>query len=543
VTDGGRFAAARFAGKYGFASTPASGPPWYLTATESFDVVTPTITGASLGVAETVAVYAVGDGTYLVAVPVVATESQAVAWAWCTGEDDSYVGATVDRAQATPIAIASLDTATSTWSILDGGSPVGLEYLQFAPGNELSVLTYIDGALPAGALTTLATVLVTPGHAAIVSAGAAPPGSDFRYVDLTGLDFTGVDLSGADFTGAILTATRFAGATLTGATFVGATLQGTDFSGAALSDATFAGTEMRAVIWGKTGANAPGASFDDCIMTACRLSGSPSTPGTLAGATFAGADLSRGELANLDLSSTTFYGANLTGATLSFSDLTQSKLGASDQVTPAVLSFSVMQNVTLDQADLYGVDCSGATINGAGTTMNEAASVELANFSNAYLEGISLAQTSLQGVVFDGACLVNVDFTGAQLDAPAGGGVAASLVSCCLQGANFTGATLTGTNLANAAIAPAAGTLQTRYCTAQGPMPPAPSTEPLSYEPTTALDATTLTASTICPNGATYAANLAHGVALADMLQAPGAPTGWLAPACLVPGPAAAPSA
>jgi uncharacterized protein YjbI with pentapeptide repeats len=259
------------------------------------------------------------------------------------------------------------------------------------------------------------------------------------------------------------------------------------------------------------------------------------------GATFAGADLCLADLSYATLVDATLNGANLTGATLSFSDLTSAQAGGSDASPPAILSYAVLQNVTLDQADLFGADCSSATINGAATTLFSALSLQGANFANAYLEGISLQSSNLQGVSFDGACLLGVDFTATRLDAPPQGGMAASFVAACLQGATFTNAVMTGTNLANAAISFEPGELPTRYCTANGPSVKPPGTFPVSYEATTALDDKTLAGSTICPNGSTYAANKVRGVPLVEMLRARGAPTSWEAAACLVPGPRSIP--
>jgi uncharacterized protein YjbI with pentapeptide repeats len=527
-----------FAGKLGFRSTNADGTQYYLTGYLSTGIPpTPSVSAPSLGAQQTVTLYATADDAYLVALLVPGATTGTITVAWCVGQPEMLlVTTTSDPDEAQPITIDGLDQATSTWSIAapTGGGTVTLGYI---PAPSRSPLVYLQGA-PAGFLTTLANEPVTPGYAAITAAGAAPANADFTYADLSGLDFSGIDLTGADFTGANLAGTDFSGATLTGATFTGAALDGTSFSGATLRDAVLAGTDLTTVTWGRALA-ASGADFSGCTAVGTTLSAG--TGADLSGASFVGADLGRAGLVGANLSSATMYGANLTGANLSSANLDSSRLGGSEDQAPAVLAYVVMANATFDQADLFGVDCSFATIYGAETTLGQAATLQLANFSNAYLEGISFASSNLQSAIFDGACLVNVDFTGAKLDAPSSGFAAASLVATCLQGATFTSAVLGQANLANAAISSGDGSLPVRYCSTAGIFPPtAGKAMPLDYPATTALDETTLAPATICPNGSTYAANLARGVTLAQMLDAAGAPTSWSPAACLVAAPASA---
>ena len=449
--------------------------------------------------------------------------------AWCVGQPDLlYLITATDQARAQEIAITGLGDAQSTWTIEDDGNEVGLRYMTTDP----AWMAYMDYAIGSndGWYTTLANTPITPGFDTTTATGQCIDG-DFSYADLAELSFAGIDLTGCDFSFANLSGASFSAATLTDANFEGATLDDVDLSGATLTGATFTGSNLSSVTWGSPVA-AGGADFTDCAF------GGPTVVAQLAsagfsGANFTGADLSGANLASADLSSATLYGANLTGSAPA-SPISSARLGGSGEHA-AILSYAVMPNVVVDDANLQGVDFSFATINSAQTTSADAAT---AGELRQRLPRGGLVRLNLQGAVFDGACLVMVDFTDADLSAPVGGTSAASMVGACLQGATFTGAVLTQTNLANAAVSTAAGNIQTSYCD------PALTTPwPLHYSQATALDAAVLTPTTVCPNGSTYAANLRMGVPLSAMLQAPGWPQppparSWAPVACLAPPPA-----
>lgn len=521
--------AATFAGKFGFQTTNAGGPVKFLTTQAGQGVFMPTLTAPQMTLTERAMLYATVDGNYVVAMLVPAATPGAYDTVYLADESAlSLVVAVADEGGAQGIVIASLTASESDWAIIDTttNAPVPLGYIPTLADPEL-VYASTGGQ---GMLTTLANSPVTPGYDTTIAAGSAT-NADFTYVDLSGLDYGGIDLSGSDFSNADLTGTSFAGATLTGATFDGVTLDDTVLTGATLTNASFAGANLTAAVWGTKPVNAAGASFDGAFMGGCAI-GSLTEQGTMNGASFVGTDLSTADLTNVDLASAVLHGANLTGANLTLANLTQAELGASTGDAPATASYAILQNATFDQADLFAVDFSYATINGSETTLNEAATIQQANFANAYMEGISLRSSNLQGAILDGACLVGVDFTGAVLGA-APGTMAASLASACLQAANFTGATLDGTNLANAAISFAAGEIETRYCSALGMLPPWPRRDPLRYDAATTIDAAALTATTVCPNGLTYGAGSAAGLTLEQMLTAAGAPRAWLAMTCL----------
>ena len=511
-----------FAGKFVFQSTD-TGSSCYLTSyVGQLGAIYPSVSAPAQTPSERVILYAQPDGGYFV-VLVVHPHTRATSLAYLKRGSD-FVTTDPLSANAQELKISRIGAERGTWSIERDGAWTTLGY---DLDSEMKLLIYDDAEL-----TTLLGIPVTPGYAELKT--NTKENLDLCYVDLSGLDLSGIYFKRADFTGAILTKANFRGATLTKAVFTGATMTGVDLTGATLDGAVMSGLDLSSVIWG-TGISAIGTHFENSVLIG-RTIGSESATAKLSGSFFTGADLSGADLTGADLSSAYLAGANLTGATLDSADLTQATLGGSATASPAVLAYVLMSNGILTQANLFGVNFAGATIYGYETKLNSAATPEEADFSNAYLEGISFNGSNLKGARFDGACLLGADFTNAVLTPSAASSMPASFVGACLQGANFTGAQLAGTNFANAAVSFASSEFPVRYCTADGLFPPV-SDDPVSIEcdMTTGLCLTTLQPTTICPNGSTLAANQAQGIGVEAMLTAPGAPTSWSAAACLVP--------
>jgi uncharacterized protein YjbI with pentapeptide repeats len=523
-----------FAGKFAFRSTD-TGSNCYLTSYVGQGTIYPSVSAPDLTDSEKIILYAQPDDGYVVVLvrPVPLTPTRTVRLHYLKGQPDlGFVTTDPAAANADELRISFLGAEPGTWSINDKGAYRGLGYIL---GSEQALLIYVDAqatSTPAP-LTSLLGVPVTPSYAEL-AADKAGQKADLRYVDLTGLDLSGVDFTGADFTGANLTSVKFRGATLATAVFTGATMTGVDLTGATLDGAHMSGLDLSSVIWG-TGISAIGAHFENSFAVGSAI-GSSSATANLSGSFFTGADLSGADLTGANLRSAYLTGANLTGAMLDSADLTQATLGGSSTDPPAVMAYALMGNGILTQANLFGVNFAGATIYGYETRLNSAATLEQADFSNAYLEGISFNGSNLKGARFDGACLLGADFTSAVLTASGGSSVPASFVGACLPGAIFTGAQLAGTNFANAAVSFQPSEFPVRYCTAGGLLPPlSDDPEPIECDPTTGLDLMTLRPTTICPNGSTLAANQALGIGFKVMLTAPGAPTSWSASACLVP--------
>jgi uncharacterized protein YjbI with pentapeptide repeats len=517
-----------FAGKYAFRSTNTQSAQYYLTSSPQQGSVYPAVLAPALTPTEHVILYMQSDGSLVAALAVPDTVRQTVTVAYLAGNSDlAFVATDPAVANASKLRIVPFGATSGAWSIFNTGTWTPLYY---KPNTDMSLLLYAMTPPPPGTLETLAGVCVTPGHDVLASTKQGE-NADLSYTDLSGLAFDGVDFTGANFTGAILDSTKFNGATLTRATFAGATIGTMDVTGATLDGAVLAGLDLSSMVWG-SGISAVGAHFEGSMLVGCRI-GSASATAKFTGAHFDSADLARVDLTGATLSSATFFGANLTGAVLDGSDMTQALFGGSGTVRPATLAYASMSNVILSGANLFGVDFTSATLYGGETKVNDAATIQQADFSNAYLQGISFANSNLQGARFDGACLISADFTGARLGAGAGNGMAASFVGASLPGAIFTGAGIAGVNFANAAVSFANGSFPVRYCTVTGLMPPPPASIPMNCHATTGLDLTTLRPDTVCPNGAMLATNQAQGIALAAMLVGPGAPACWYAASCL----------
>jgi uncharacterized protein YjbI with pentapeptide repeats len=353
--------------------------------------------------------------------------------------------------------------------------------------------------------------------------------NNWSYLDLTGAQITGLktDLTGLIARYAIASGLALEGFTLTKADFSNSDLSRTNFQRAQLESAKF-----------------QSAILIDCIFSKCRLEGAsfapnPSDPNKvstdLSGARFSSAVLSRASMRQALLLRTVF-----TSATMDEIDLTSAQLGGVDRSAAASLSYAYLANAKLDKANLFGVNFSYVTLFGASTSVTQTATMEQANFSNAYLAGIDLTAANLRGASFVGACLVNVRLNNAVLLPTASGSVGASLAGATLQGVDFTGAQLNHADLSNAAVAFANGEIPVRYCDEYGyPFPEPPHFLPLRFGPTIALDLNTMGPETKCPNGFTVLENQLDKKTLQQMLTSANAPTTWY-PAKCGPVPAAA---
>lgn len=380
-----------------------------------------------------------------------------------------------------------------------------------------------------GSFSTYLRTEVTPSLAKIRATRTAV-GYDLRRVDLSDADLTGVDLSRADLSGATLDRARVVDGSLAGARLVGASLQGTDLTGTLLDGAVFDGTDIGKVVWGP-GSRAVGTSFAGCVGGGARIGSS--TTATWTRAVLTGADLSYADLTNVDLSGARLEKCVLVGATLESTNLTRAILGGVTRSAATDLSYSFLTNVNFDMANCFGVTFAFASVFGGLTNLTETATLEQADFANAYLEGVDFSGAVLRGSRFDNACLVGADLTNADLGPTSDGSTATSLAGAVLSGARFTHARLPSVDLTRATVAFADGTIGVRYCTStDGPFPPPPDHLPMNHGPTTGLDADTLQPDTVCPNGSTYAANLARGLDLTRMLTVGDPRTTWVPVGC-----------
>lgn len=334
-------------------------------------------------------------------------------------------------------------------------------------------------------------------------------GAVFVAADLTGADFTGANLGIASSNDRAATFSR---ANLTNACFYGALTLRTDFQFANLACTVFAGNDLRTAIFGPAiqaaaatgscrtsfvdsalncefiaqwkdlelkrasvqecytqlaGADFSNARMEGIIFSGLDLTGARFDRAVLRGAyflraklnnaTFSGADLRLAQLSLADATGARFdqqaqlQGARLTGVKLQGADLTSAVLQGANGLPSADLSLAFMPDTILTDAKLTGVSFSHASFYGALARADNA-TMELIDFSNANLSGLTLTQGRLKGAKLDAANLVNAKLIGVDLTAT-GQGIAASLVQSNLQGVDFTDARLGGANLSNAAVA------------------------------------------------------------------------------------------
>ncbi len=211
-------------------------------------------------------------------------------------------------------------------------------------------------------------VPVAPGAAlrervtALLAAGEALAGLDLRDADLRGIDFTRGALAGASFAGAnlrgcVLREARLADADLSGADLTDADLGGCDSARANLWRATLAGVSFAAAELPDADLSAtrgPGASF-----ARARLPGADLRQARLPDACFEGADLRGVKAQKADLSRGRFAGADLGGADLRMARLRGANLAG------AVLEATDLRDADLERADLTGATRHTAKMTGA----------------------------------------------------------------------------------------------------------------------------------------------------------------------------------
>lgn len=398
------------------------------------------------------------------------------------------------------------------------------------------------------------------------------------YVDLSGADLSGgIDGSGANFSGALLDRALLSRAKLAGADFRGASLARAEFRGADLTDADFretdvADTDFRDLDDG-TAIKLGGADFSGNDVTRTKFPPPPicktaSNPMKLADATvnyasllldWSNLDLSRATIVGMPVdadgaprlpglravgavlvgfdfhhanlkpaaSPTNFSGAVLSGANFAGADCTRAifagaTLGGGPERLAAVFAKAYLFNADFTDAQLSGVSFAGAYLYG-GTASVSGATMPGVNFAGAYLTSLDLSNVrgkNLAGAVFDGACLVNCNFTGTTV-VPDSAGKGGSFVSACLQGADFSGANLVGATLVDAGVAspcPSPGTCKFPATLRFGDMH-------------VRIEITVLDAGTLLPgsatNSATVCPNRQHGPCTGDKLVAARAPTAW----------------
>jgi uncharacterized protein YjbI with pentapeptide repeats len=417
----------------------------------------------------------------------------------------------------------------------------------------------------------LDTLLADPSQAAVLDKSCIH--CKLQNANLANLDLEGWDLSGADLSDATLTHVNLRNAKLNGAVLNGLKLSCSDFSGADPSHTVdLTAVDFRNVQWvpgsdcrtsfrytllsvaklppalwkfvdlsyatftdsngqqlsseaqplDLSEAKLTGVSLQGAILDyAIGLGGADG----LAGADLTQAVLSHASLRHVNLRNATLQGAklnnaNLDGANLSGANLTKP---ASGNPVAANLQGAFLRNVNLSQAMLQSADFTNASFystvaagscgGGSGFTNGCAsashATMDLTNFTSAYLFGVDFTSAKVVGVNFSNSFLTGADFAGAMLSADPSG-VNNDFTAAFLQGANLKDVVLpNGTSLENAFVDFAASNtidllLSGEHTTFTGywNTPGQPVCAEMGYGQPTAVPQTN--ENVTCPNGSSY---------------------------------------
>jgi uncharacterized protein YjbI with pentapeptide repeats len=341
--------------------------------------------------------------------------------------------------------------------------------------------TRFDGCNLTGADFTSANLSLSvlgPGYVAAFSRANLTAATFSAGIDLTDVDFSGAKLIGTTLAGTTLIRAKFNKADLTGANLSGANLAGADFSGAILLRTNFAGATFDTDT-NFTGARMMGADFSNTDLTKPKFSNPPAfCEGTLEPPTPASPRTRlRGTTLELALIGMDWRWLDLTGAKIA-APLGMNLTGfqADYAIFPAAYD---LKGRTLDDARFYYTTMVGVDLQGAKAASNKPpdftradltgasmSGVKLkggANFTEAWLTGVKLANSALDGAIFKSAHLETKDDKTADLSFSTL--MDATFENAFLSGANLsyvllwgdkakiTGATAEGTNFANAYLA------------------------------------------------------------------------------------------
>jgi uncharacterized protein YjbI with pentapeptide repeats len=253
--------------------------------------------------------------------------------------------------------------------------------------------------------------------------------------DLTGADLRGLDLSGAMLREALLELADLGGCNLAGAVLEGAVLARTSLEGARLVGAKLGGANMGEVR--AAGADLTGASLGKAVLWRGDLAGVK-----LDGADLRGADLFEARLPRVSLSGAIadevlFYECDLQGARLDRASLRKATFFRA-RMAGASLAEATLEGAVFVEVNAEGLVFRGAAANNLRLVVSCA--LDGADFSGASLvlatlRGVSLRRANLSGILGEGCDLSESDLHEARLD-----------------GAMLKGARLMRTNLEDASL-------------------------------------------------------------------------------------------
>ncbi|WP_027186288.1 DUF2169 family type VI secretion system accessory protein [Desulfovibrio inopinatus] len=256
--------------------------------------------------------------------------------------------------------------------------------------------------------------------------------------DLSGLDFRGQDLAGVDCRHAILRKTCFAGCNLSAARLDGADCTTADFTGCHLDGANLSEARCEKAMLRNVSAPqvlAPGVFLYDADATEADFTGANLDDADCSRAIMENARLCQAQAARIRL-----YGANLRGSDWTGAELFNSRADAETCADKAIFHDAVMtlsgwrgaclqqanmSSTNLERADLSHCDIRGVCFKGANARG--------ARFFQSNAESANFSQAMFEDCMFRRACLVNVNFSEANLRG-------ADLYKCVVSDPDMTGA-------------------------------------------------------------------------------------------------------
>jgi uncharacterized protein YjbI with pentapeptide repeats len=283
-------------------------------------------------------------------------------WAGCSLYRADLAGADLSGADLTETLLSNANLAGADLSGADlSGAHINSSWLTGAnlDGADLAVAELVDTVT--GGITGTPSKL--PANWVLADGYLAGPGAYLYRADLAGADLAGADLTNDDMRQVDLASADLSGANLSGANMSDATLTGADLSGADLQSGTMVSTNL-------SKANLTSAQLSDALLDLSDLAGANLTGATLpgvhaaaitgipaalpthwalvsgyligpdadlAGASFAGLNLSGRDLAGANLHADVLSDANFAKANLSGAVLTDSDLAGSDLFGASIL--------------------------------------------------------------------------------------------------------------------------------------------------------------------------------------------------------------
>jgi uncharacterized protein YjbI with pentapeptide repeats len=310
------------------------------------------------------------------------------------------------------------------------------------------------------------TSVNTPGAAYLrrFMNGAANPGANYSFIDISGEDYSGLTLPQAIFANADLNNTNFSNSSLNGANFKGCfNIKGVNFQNAKLSGAIFDGLDLTGFNFSGTdlsGASFKGTTLTNAVFDNADLSNADlSVAISVKGCSFKNATLFCTSFSAQLLTGVVFTGAQMTGTVFSNTDLTVATFSSPPAFSVTSENLTDLSGSTLN----YGLinlqwsylNLSNATIKNLPVDKNFPADVDLSYliaqstvldglaFSNTNFASSNFTNADLRGASFAGCGMANSCFKGAQLQGD-DNYRATNMSSTNLENADFSDANLTG---------------------------------------------------------------------------------------------------